>query len=303
MEEATLLDFNSDRAGQPRLVAIYPKEGTFYSDNPFYVLTGDWVTPQQRAGAEAFQRFLADRITPEVAAQAGFRPPDPEQEPLPPISPENGADPAQPVESLSMPSAPVLAAIRKAWRADRKPANVMIAVDVSGSMGDADRLPKAIEGLGAFLDEFQSRDRIGLTTFNERVDELVPIAPFRDNEPALRRSVARLTATGGTAFLDATSQSVARVQESAGKGDRINAVVVLSDGEDTDSAKSLSGLLRELSTQNPDSQVRVFTIAYAAEAAGAAEALMAIAESSGGQYYEGGTDEITRLFRSISSFF
>ena len=38
MEEVTLLDFNRNRGRQPRLVALYPPEGTFYSDNPFIVL-------------------------------------------------------------------------------------------------------------------------------------------------------------------------------------------------------------------------------------------------------------------------
>ncbi|MEA2170591.1 MAG: Ca-activated chloride channel, partial [Solirubrobacteraceae bacterium] len=35
MEEATLLDFNRHRGSQPKLIAVYPKEGTFYSDSPF----------------------------------------------------------------------------------------------------------------------------------------------------------------------------------------------------------------------------------------------------------------------------
>ncbi len=38
MEEVTLLDFNKRRGTQPKLVALYPPEGTFYSDNPFIVL-------------------------------------------------------------------------------------------------------------------------------------------------------------------------------------------------------------------------------------------------------------------------
>jgi Ca-activated chloride channel family protein len=52
-----------------------------------------------------------------------------------------------------------------------------------------------------------------------------------------------------------------------------------------------------------DNQVRVFTIAYSAGAAGAAEALEAIAKASGGQPYEGDTEDIEAVYRSISSFF
>ena len=34
MEEITLLDFNRTAEAGERLVAIYPEEGTFFSDNP-----------------------------------------------------------------------------------------------------------------------------------------------------------------------------------------------------------------------------------------------------------------------------
>jgi Ca-activated chloride channel family protein len=52
-----------------------------------------------------------------------------------------------------------------------------------------------------------------------------------------------------------------------------------------------------------DDQVRVFTIAYSAGAAGAAEALAQISKASGGQAYEGDTEDIETVYRSISSFF
>jgi Ca-activated chloride channel family protein len=90
----------------------------------------------------------------------------------------------------------------------------------------------------------------------------------------------------------------------AGRDDRINAVVVLSDGEDTDSSRNLMSVLDELSSQGDSAtQIRVFTIAYSATAEGAAEALEEIAAASGGQYYEGGTEDIESVYRSISSFF
>src|ERR687896_630912 len=59
MEEVTLLDFNKRRGSQPKLVALYPPEGTFYSDNPFIVLNAPWVSAAQREGAQRFAEFLA----------------------------------------------------------------------------------------------------------------------------------------------------------------------------------------------------------------------------------------------------
>jgi hypothetical protein len=32
------------------LVAVYPKEGTLFSDNPYVVLDATWSTPEKRSG-------------------------------------------------------------------------------------------------------------------------------------------------------------------------------------------------------------------------------------------------------------
>jgi Ca-activated chloride channel family protein len=87
MEEVTLLDFNKNRGGQPKLVAIYPDEGTFYSDNPFIVLDAPWVNEQQREGAREFSKFLEEQIDAERAGEFGFRPPDLKEKPAGSISP------------------------------------------------------------------------------------------------------------------------------------------------------------------------------------------------------------------------
>jgi Ca-activated chloride channel family protein len=304
MEETTLLDFNRDRGGQPKLVAIYPKGGTFYSDNPFFILDSRYVTQDERAGAAAFQSFLADKITPELAARYGFRPADLSARPVAPITKQNGVDPRQPTKTLSLPTPRVLAKVREAWRQDRKPANVMLVVDVSGSMAHETRMPRAKAGLAAFLDQIQPDDNIGLTAFDDRVDQLVPVGAFSRNRATLKRTIRGLQPDGGTAFLDATSQSFRAVQKSAGRNNRINAVVVLTDGADVSSRITLDRLTKELASQGDSaSQVRVFTIGFSPDAEGAAEALKAIAAAGGGQYYEGNTEDIALVYRSISSFF
>ena len=174
MEEVTLLDFNRTRGSRDKLVAIYPQEGTFYSDNPFAVLDAPWVSAQEREGAEMFQRFLEKEVTPARAAMSGFRPADPRQPPVAPITPANGADPRQPARVLGLPEPRVLDRIRSAWRKDRKPANVMLVVDTSGSMNDENRLENAKDGLEVFFDEVSQRDRVGLITFSDLIDEQLP---------------------------------------------------------------------------------------------------------------------------------
>jgi Ca-activated chloride channel family protein len=304
MEEATLVAFNRDRGSQPKLIAIYPEEGTFYSDNPFIVLDGDWVTPAQRTGAEAFQHFLAEQITPEVSSRAGFRPADLDTDPVAPLTAGNGVDPAQPKRVLGLPEPRVLAQLKEAWREDRKPANVLLVLDTSGSMGDENRLENAKDGLRTFLAETAAQDRVGLTIFSDRIQPLIPVGPFQQNRARLEQTIGRLIPEGGTAVYDATAAGFTAVRELAGSDtSRINAVVVLTDGEDTDSSRSVDDLVAELDQGDSENRVRVFTIAYSAGAAGAAQALEKIAAASGGNSYTGNTKDIRSVYRSISSFF
>ncbi|HVF76807.1 MAG TPA: VWA domain-containing protein [Solirubrobacteraceae bacterium] len=303
MEEATLVDFNQTRGSREKLIAIYPSEGTFYSDNPYITLNAPWVTEPQRDGAAAFGEYLEKNIDSETAARYGFRPSDLKEKPSAPLTAENGVDPTQPKRVLSAPEPRVLDAIKKAWRADRKPANVLLVLDTSGSMIEGGRLENAKKGVQTFLREVAPQDRVGLTTFSDRVTPLAPIAPVRGNRAELIGRVSGLIADGGTAIYDATDQATAQVKKLADTS-RINAVVLLTDGEDTDSSKSVDALVRELEAQGDSSRrVRVFTIAYSAGAQGAAENLKRIADASGGKSYTGDTDDIETVYRSISSFF
>ena len=116
MEEVDVARRSTARAAdRDKLVAIYPEEGTFDSDSPFFTLKAPWVSAAQAAGAKAFQEYLAKEITPEVAAKSGFRPADRETAPVAPINAANGADPKQPER--------VLAAARaaRAGRRSRRP--------------------------------------------------------------------------------------------------------------------------------------------------------------------------------------
>ena len=72
MEEVTLLDFNRTRGDRDKLIAIYPEEGTFDSDSPFFTLDAPWVSAQQKEGASAFQKFLAEEITPRGGGEVGL---------------------------------------------------------------------------------------------------------------------------------------------------------------------------------------------------------------------------------------
>jgi hypothetical protein len=51
------------------VVAIYPKEGTFWSDHPIGVVEREWVTPEHREAAKVYIDYLLARPQQERALQ------------------------------------------------------------------------------------------------------------------------------------------------------------------------------------------------------------------------------------------
>jgi Ca-activated chloride channel family protein len=302
MEETTLIAFNRHRGSQPRLVAVYPREGTFFSDSPYAIVRAPWVSAAQRRAAAAFGRYIAGHVTARFAARYGFRPPDPEAAPAPPVDATHGADPRQPTRILEAPDPDVLAAIQRSWQANRKPANIELVVDTSGSMSDSDKLEHAKEGLATFIRALSPRDRVGLITFNDKVEQALPVKRVSRSRAVLSAEVGHLFSGGGTAAYDATDRALSDV-EALNDPSRINAIVLLTDGEDLNSEVSLDALLRRLRTRSESEQgpIRVFTIAYGADADHAV--LDRIAEAADGRPFQGDTGSIEGVYRSISSFF
>jgi Ca-activated chloride channel homolog len=303
MEEVSLLEYNSTKPkGAVPLVPIYPSEGTFYFDNPLITLHAPWVTRRQARAAEVFVGWVTRQVTPTLAARFGYRPGDPHLRPAPPVDRAHLVDPMQPRIVLGLPEPKVLARIKRAWHADRKPANVEVVVDVSGSMQNESKLALAQDGLRLFLRRFSPRDRVGLMTFSSSVNVVVPIQELSMNRTSLQQSIDNLVPGGATAVYDATMRAadlVARLRDPT----RINAVVVLTDGEDNQSHMSEQTLVAELrrSSESDVGTVRIFTIAYGSDAN--KDALTAIADASGGKEYSGEPDEIDAVYKQISSFF
>jgi Ca-activated chloride channel homolog len=302
MEETTLIDFNRKAGAGPKLVAVYPTEGTFVSDNPLITLQGPWVGRPQREAAARFAAFLAREVTPALAGRHGFRPADESAAPAGNVTAANGVVPAQPKRSLSLPEPKVLARIKAAWRRDRKPANVMVVLDNSGSMGDERKLDHAKEGLRGFVDEAAPQDRIGLIKFSNDVHELVPIAPMTTNRKRLLDAIDSIFPEDDTRVRDAIVDGVAAVEAKLDE-DAINAVVVLTDGADTASSRTIEEVADELAEQGrkETGQIRVFTIAYGT-APNAVE-LGRYSQESGGRAFKADTEDIETVYREISSFF
>lgn len=295
MEEITLIDFNKVDPPSTPLVAIYPREGTFWHDNPFIVLSS--ATDEQRKAASAFYDFLLADEAQRSAMSFGFRPANVNVPLGDPISANYGVDPQGVQTILEVPSAEVIVAAKNSWAINRKRADIMLVVDTSGSM-EGDKLELAKAGLETFLQRILPDDRVGLITFDSSARTVTPLAPLSENRIALQTAIGAMRANGKTAVFDALElarqelEQLPRLEE-----DRITAIVLLSDGADNSSSASLEQISRSFD----ETGISIFPVAYGADAD--LSIIEAIAEFSRTQVVQGDTGDIARIFENLSRYF
>ncbi len=332
VEEKSVIDYNrGDPDGvlepgeEPRppkipLVAVYPKEGTLFSDNPFVVLDAPWVDEEQAAGAEGFRAFVQRPENQERVLEFGFRPGNPAVAVGQPVTAANGVDASQPATTLSVPEPPVMIEILDRWAEQRKSARVMLLVDVSGSMGEEGdpstgetKLELAQRAAIDALDQFKGDDDVGLRIFSTGISgteptdyvDVVPIGPISGQREELASRIRALIPTQGTPLYTAIGASYSDLLADLDPA-RINALVVLSDGRNEDPANDdLDGTLNDLRAANEGQQatpVRVFPIAYGGDAD--LGVLSQIAEVTNAAAYDASDPRtISKVFTAVVSNF
>jgi len=294
VEEKSVIDYNAgnpdgilDQGETPRpprvpLVAIYPEEGTLYSDNPLIVLDAEWVDQREEQAAGEFVEFVQRPENQRRVLEFGFRPGNPEVAIGRPVAAANGVDPDQPETLLEVPEPEVLARLIDDWAGQRKAARVLLVIDVSGSMGDVGdsstgdtKLDLAKRAAVDALDQFKDDDELGLWTFTTDqdggtvIDRLIEPSRAGDVREGVRERIRGLFPSNGTPLYDVTQRAYEDSVASFA-ADRINAIVLLSDGrnddgEDSDDRDQLDRLLTTLreGTEGENAKpVRVFPIAF-----------------------------------------
>ncbi len=301
-ENMVIESYGASPAPTLPVVAIYPKEGTFWSDHPVGIVERPWVTPKHREAAEAYIHFLLERPQQERALAYGFRPADPAIALTAPIDQAHGVDPQQPQTTLAVPSVEVMDAIVRLWHENKKKPDVVLAFDTSGSMQEGQRMPNARDGALQLLSMLHDHDSFSLLPFSESAQWALESIEVGPNRKGASERIAALFPSGGTALYDAIEVAYQH-QVNAERADprRIRAIVVLTDGADTRSKTQLDPLLQRLRDDRETVGVRIFTIGYGAEAN--SEALEAIAEASQAKFFAGTPENIRQVFFEISTFF
>jgi len=281
------------------LVAIYPVEGTFWADHPYSVLDGDWVDADARDAADVLLAFLRARPAQARAMALGFRPADPALAIGAPIDAAHGADPKQPQTLLEVPDAAGLEALLAAWRRTKKSADVVFVFDKSGSMVGRP-LEAAKRGAKEFLAALDARDDVTLMFFDGRVYRPYGPVAVGQARAELEGRIDGISAGGETAIYDATHAAYALLESRRrASAHRIRAVVVMTDGSDNRSARSIVALLAEVGGE--DRAAAVFTIAYGGAPNRAA--LQGLAAAGGGSFSEGDVGSIIQVYRDLAAFF
>ncbi|MBI5652895.1 MAG: VWA domain-containing protein [Chloroflexi bacterium] len=290
---------------QTKLVAIYPAEGTLWQDHPLALLEQPGLTDEQRLTYRRLRDFLLSPEIQKLILQAGYRPVDLNlrlDDPASPIKTQNGVDPAQPQTTLQMPNAAIIEQVQSYWFLTKRPANILLVVDTSGSMGDQNKLGQAQDALSTFLDQIQGdRDRVGLVPFASSVYGTVALQDIGTQRVALQNRVGAFKADGRTALLDAVAFAYDDLQKRGDK-DRINAIVAMTDGIENASSTNTNALVQKIRRGNQTGvPVIIFSIAYGNDAD--FNALEALAQVTGGFSRKADPETIRKLYKILSTYF
>lgn len=298
--ESSVIAANASlQPGQQRYEAVYPKM-TFTSNMRAILPNAPWVSADEKAAAQKFITYLRSPEIQNIATSLGLRPGTPGIALRAKFSPEFGVDPQAKYDSLRPPQPEVVEAMLKSWQEyAKKPSLVVVVVDSSGSMEDK-KLAAVQNTVLTYINTLGPQEQIALIDFDSEIRPPVLV----DGTPLGRdrglQFVSGLKADGGTALYDAAIFARNWLQQNLRK-DAINAVLILTDGEDSGSKISLEQLEKELpkSGFNSDQRIAFFTVGYGNQGEFNADALKKIADLNGGYYSQGNPESIAKLMANL----
>jgi Ca-activated chloride channel family protein len=291
----------SGASTQLPVVAIYPKEGTFWANHPYCILNAPWVTDKLKAAATDFENYLLDKPQQLKAVELGFRSSDPSIPLTSPLDAQHGVDPTQPKTVLEIPSVPVINGIQALWQQTKKPVDLVVVLDTSGSM-QGDKISSARKSLMQFINLLDDRDRLEIIVFNSTIITLTDLTAIGDKRQDILTRVSGIVEGGNTKLYDATLLAYKDLEAKADPK-HIRGIVVLTDGLDTDSDAALSDVMAVIGAGSEEggNAIKLFTIAYGSDAD--KSVLKQLAETTGGQQYDSTPENINKIYAEIATFF
>jgi Ca-activated chloride channel family protein len=300
--ESSVIAANSNlQPDQKRYEAVYPKS-TFSSNMRAIVPNAPWVSDDEKKAAAKALEFLRSPETQQIAANLGLRPGVPGVPLGAKFSPEYGVKPQPAYDSYRPPKPEVVVAMLKSWQAiTKKPSQVVVVVDTSGSMS-GNKITAVQNTLKNYIENLGSKEKVTLIRFSSDIGEPVLIDGTPQGKNRGLEFVSSLQARGGTHLYDASLYARNWLRQNL-RSDAINAVLVLTDGQDEGSQVGLEQLGNELKQTgfNSDDAKRIafFTIGYGGEGEFNADALKTIADLNGGYYSKGDPATISQVMANL----
>jgi Ca-activated chloride channel family protein len=281
--------------GNNEIIAIYPLEGTFMATHPACV--NQAYEAKEQEAASLFRDYLVGETAQQMALASGLRPVN-ESVPLgSPLDVEHGIDPSQPQNIFDAPSVESVYAIQELWQSARKPVNLVMLLDTSGSMrgGKIDGMKEAAV---QFVQQMGDEDTISIIEFYSRPDLLVNKALIGTDRERVMQTIGMMEPGGDTTLFDAVGDGGAVVAATASP-EASNVMIVLTDGKDTASTRFQFD--DQLVATATDNDTIVFTIAYGNDAD--EEVLSGLAARGNGNFYQGDEASIAAIYEEMSAAF
>jgi Ca-activated chloride channel family protein len=292
MYESTVVYYGS---GDPALVPIYPFEGTFVATHPACINSTAGAELQEAAAL--FRSYLLEEKAQQMALSVGLRPVAADVAPGAPLDREHGVDLEEPGNVFGTAGVEALYAVQELWQRARKNVNLVMLLDVSGSM-EGDKLENARRAAIQFVEQMGDRDFLTLITFSDRPEILAEHEQAGASRGKVIELLSGLEAQSGTALYDAIAAGAAAITRTNAP-QTSNAMVLLTDGVDTSSFSfSFDQELIDLAAANG---TIVCTIAYGDDAD--EELLSELAIKTNGLFYRGDEANIAAIYEELSAAF
>lgn len=298
--ESSVIAVNSGlQPGQTRFEAVYPKS-TFTSNMRAILPTAPWVSAEEKAGGQKVIEYLRSPEIQQLAANLGLRPGIPGVALGPKFTAEFGVNPKASYDSYRPPKPEVVEAMLKSWQEfAKKPSLVVVVVDSSGSM-QGQKITAVQNTLQTYINSLGSKEKLALIDFDTQIRPPVLIDGSKQGRDKGLEFVSSLKADGGTKLYDAALYARNWLQKNP-RQDAINAVLILTDGEDSGSTIKLEQLSEELKKSgfSSDQRIGFFTVGYGKDGEFNPQALEQIAKLNGGYYKKGDPETISKLMADL----
>ncbi|GAB3475817.1 substrate-binding and VWA domain-containing protein [Nocardiopsis coralliicola] len=300
LSEQAALRYNAAHTDAPAEVG-YPESGSYNLDYPYVTRTDDPLTTR---AAEVFRAALTDASAQDRFLEEGFRTADGSADPE--VLTEDMGFSEKAPESLPTPSSGTIQSLTQAWNQFKLGTRLLTIIDVSGSMLEqvpgtgATRMQVMTSAAQEGLTLFPEDTELGIWEFSVGLDgdldhrERLPIAELgsegsgggtHEQDIAGDLSEIEPVSDGDTGLYD-TYLAAYREMMNSYKSDRVNAILMLTDGNDDDpdgiSLKQLASAIEE--EGSPNHPIPVFTIAFGPNID--LEPMKKVAELTGGEAYQ-----------------